>query len=343
MSPVKHESQSLPQTLSASGIFEPIKPHMAALDAFLEKQVLEFSPVTREMVRYTFTHRGKRLRPALVFFSGWNGEEPSEDLVRGAAIVELIHLATLVHDDILDDARLRHASPTLFAKYGSHTAVLLGDAILAHALKLMADFESIEFCRATAAATRKVCDGEIWQTAERGNAAISLDAYFKIIQMKTGELFEISAYLGAMLGGHGAEKGAACAKFGGALGRAYQIFDDLVDLAGSEKSAGKTLGTDLASGKFTLPVILFLQKLDATERAKTVAEISSGTLGATELATRIRERKIPEETLEYFARELETARAAIAPYAENPGTRRMLELADFVAAQTEKVFSARPQ
>ena len=106
-----------------------------------------------------------------MFFSGWKGEDVVEpDAVRAAATVELIHLATLVHDDILDDAALRHASPTLFAKYGAHTAVLLGDAIFAHALKLMSDFDDVELCRALAVATRKICTGEIWLTTERGNA-----------------------------------------------------------------------------------------------------------------------------------------------------------------------------
>ena len=218
-------SNPLTRTLDSSGIFAPLKKHFEALDAFMDAQVEEFTPAARESLRYTFSHKGKRLRPALVFFSGWTGEENvSADLVRAAATVEMIHLASLVHDDILDDAKIRHASPTLFAKYGAHTAVLLGDAIFAHALKMMSDFDDVELCRGLAVATREICSGEIRQTSARGNAAIPLEEYFEIIQMKTGELFEASAIRGAARAGRGAEEGAALARVGRHHGRANKIF-----------------------------------------------------------------------------------------------------------------------
>lgn len=334
----KNSSKPLTETLNASGIFAPLKNHLAALDAFLEEQVQEFAPAARESLRYTFTHRGKRLRPALVFFSGWENEETvSPELVRAAATVELIHLATLVHDDILDDAKIRHSSPTLFAKYGSHTAVLLGDAIFAHALKLMSDFDAVELCRALASATREICTGEIWQTAERGNASISLDDYFGMIQMKTGELFEVSALLGATLAGGGLEKGKAFAKFGRHLGRAYQIFDDIVDYLGDETTIGKTLGTDLASGKFTLPEILFLQKLDAAARERFLAEVAAGTLGIKEVVSQMRDAGVFDESRAYFLKETQLAADALAPYAETEGAKYLLAMSDFVASQVRKI------
>lgn len=334
----KNSSKPLTETLNASGIFAPLKKHLAALDAFLEEQVQEFAPAARESLRYTFTHRGKRLRPALVFFSGWSdGNAVSPALVRAAATVELIHLATLVHDDILDDAKIRHSSPTLFAKYGSHTAVLLGDAIFAHALKLMSDFDAVELCRALAEATRKICTGEIWQTAERGNASISLDDYFAMIQMKTGELFEVSALLGAMLSGGGLEKGQAFAKFGRHLGRAYQIFDDIVDYLGDETAIGKTLGTDLASGKFTLPEILFLQKLSAAERERFLTAVKTGALGINEVVAQMREAGVFAESREFFIRETRLASEALAPYGGDAGVKHLLAMSDFVASQVRKI------
>ncbi len=325
-------------TLTASGIFSPLKKHFAALDSFLEVQINEFAPAAREMVRYTFMHRGKRLRPALVFFSGWVDENTvSQDLVCAAAAVELIHLATLVHDDILDDAKIRHSSPTLFAKYGSHTAVLLGDAIFAHALKLMSDFNSIEACRAMAVATREVCNGEIWQTSERGNAHLSLDDYFRIIQMKTGGLFEISAFVGTVLSGGGTGKAKAFAEFGRRIGRAYQIFDDVVDYLGDEATIGKTLGTDFSSGKFTLPEILFLQKLDPREREKFIAENSSGHVDFPAIVKKMRAAGTFEESRKYFLIETQAAKKAVSDFSETAGVAHLLALSDFVATQISRI------
>lgn len=326
-------------SLSSSGVFEPIGKHLAALDEFLEKQISEFSKVTRDLVRYTFGHRGKRLRPALVFFCGNDFETVNPDLVRAAAIVELTHLSTLVHDDILDDAQLRHGSPTLFAKYGSHTSVLLGDVILAHATVLMTHFESIELCRMTARAVREICDGEIWQTAERGNADLSLDDYFKIIQMKTGELFEISAFLGASIAGEGVERANACAKYGRFLGRAYQIFDDLVDFLGTEEEIGKTLGTDLESGKYTLPLILWLENKNAVERAEIFSRIAAKAMTAAEAVACMREEGIFERSREYFNDCLREAVAAVnTGNPDDEGTRRLILLADFVKSRVDRFF-----
>ncbi len=334
--------ETLTKTLSLSGIFEPISKPLEALDIFLEKLVEKFSQPTQKLVRYTFAHRGKRLRPALVFFSGMSdsGDVP-EELVKAAAIVEIVHLATLVHDDILDDATIRHASPTLFAKYGAHTAVLLGDTILAQALELAAKFNSPEFCRKIAAATKTICDGEIWQTAERGNSALSLDSYFKIIEMKTGVLFEISAFLGATIGGNGLEFAKACAKFGNKIGRAYQIFDDLVDFLGNESSIGKTLGTDFLSGKFTLPTILFLEKKSPRERREIVKKISAGTMKFEELREKMKAAGTFEEGKKFFDEACRSALEAISPFRErnSSGTRGLENIAKFVSKQVEKFFA----
>ncbi len=337
----EEQKKPLTKKLSASGIFAPIQDSLAELDEFLEGQISQFSPVTRPLVKYTLSHRGKRLRPALVFFSGMRADGVAEkNVITGAAVVELIHLATLVHDDILDAATIRHASPTLFAKYGAHTAVLLGDAILAQALQLASAFDSAELCRAIAVATRKICDGEIWQTTERGNSELSLESYFQIIQMKTGELFEISAFLGATLGGNGAEYGKACAEFGRRIGRAYQIFDDLVDFLGTEDSIGKTLGTDFASGKYTLPMILFLQKKSQRQRAEISKKIASGLLSISVLSAEMREAGTFAESKKFFDEECRAAVAAVAPFENFPGTAGLVGVASFVAAQVENFFAA---
>ena len=326
-----------PGLRATDALLAPLIPHMRALDAFLDAQIDEFEPSVRDLVRYTFGHRGKRLRPVLVFFSGWDGEEPSADLIRAAAIVEMVHLATLVHDDILDGASLRHSSETAAARYGAHAAVLLGDALFAQALKLTADFPTVEVCRVVATALRDVCSGEICQTFARGDDALSLDAYRRIIKMKTADLFEVSCLLGAMFSGRGHDYRAACAEYGSRLGVAYQIFDDLADFVGDSSKIGKTLGTDLASGKFTLPLLLWLNTLSAQRRAVELASIRSGALSIDAVSARLRESGALRASRDNFNAELAAAEAAIAAHKGAPSAPYLAALTAFVRAQMERL------
>ena len=229
--------------------------HFTALERFLRSQVDAFEPEVRPMVTEVLAHPGKRLRPLLAFASGAGGA-PSLALVRGAAIVELVHLATLVHDDVLDGADTRHGAETPNRTHGAHAAVLFGDALFAHALMLAAEHTTPELCRIVARASREVCSGEVCQTFSRGNDALTLPDYYRHIRLKTAELFEGACRVGALLADRPREHIEACAAFGRHLGIAYQIYDDLVDLLQGDATAGKTLGTDAASGKLTLPMLL---------------------------------------------------------------------------------------
>src|SRR5579871_4572623 len=179
----------------------------------------------------------------------------------------MVHLATLVHDDVMDEAEIRRGRLTLGANWGNEIAVLFGDCLFAQALKLAASFPTPEICRAVSSATNTVCSGEILQTRQRRNFNFSEPEYFKVLEMKTAELFALSCDLGACLSGASPAQRTALREFGLALGTAYQIYDDCLDLFGSEAAAGKSLGTDLAKGKLTLPVLLFWQRASASERA----------------------------------------------------------------------------
>jgi octaprenyl-diphosphate synthase len=247
---------------------------MRELDRFLRSQLDSFEPEIRELVEYCLDVSGKRIRPSLVFVSGWQGpDKVAPALVRAAAIVEMVHLATLVHDDIMDDAALRRSRPTAARRYGSDAAVLLGDALLAQAVHLAAQFPSTEVCHIVSSATRRVCAGEIAQTLRRGDTSITLADYRRIVDLKTAELFHLSCLLGSRLAGFDGGFAEAAAAFGRRLGIAYQMYDDLADFFGEEKRIGKTLGTDLAGGKITLPLLVLLEKLPAGERAELLDEI----------------------------------------------------------------------
>jgi len=299
-------------------VFARLKPQMACLDVFLRGQLSAFEPEIREMADYCIDTSGKRIRPALVFLSGWNGgEKPSDDLVRVAAVVELVHLATLVHDDIMDEADLRRSRRTASRQYGPEAAVLLGDALFAHALHLAAQFPTPEVCFAVSDSTRKVCAGEIVQTLRRGTTDITRADYFRVIDLKTAELFRISCFLGSKLGGYSPEFVAAASRFGRHLGIAYQIYDDLADFFGQEKRIGKTLGTDLQSGKVTLPLLALLERLPVADRALLVDEILHRR--EADLPGRIRqmgELGIFDVVVGEVETELAQAEAALAPHSE---------------------------
>ena len=200
-------SQSEADKVAAAGfaeVYEPVKPYLDDLDVFLQSQVAELEPEIQEHVSYVFGHSGKRLRPMLVAYSGWEGPgaRRAEDLVRLGSVIELVHLATLVHDDILDEADTRHRQETAAKKFGPAAAVLIGDVLFSHALKLAAEFDTNEVCRSVAQATARVCAGEIAQTYQRGEVNYSRAFYFRVIQLKTAELFEVACRLGANVAGY---------------------------------------------------------------------------------------------------------------------------------------------
>jgi octaprenyl-diphosphate synthase len=178
--------------------------------------------------------------------------------ITAATIVEMVHLATLVHDDIMDDAVLRRGQPTVAANWGNEISVLLGDCLFAQALQLAASFPTPEVCGMVAAATKTVCSGEILQTRNGYRLDLTQEEYFRILNMKTGELFGLSCDLGGGLAGATPQQRKFLRQFGLDLGTAYQVYDDCLDLFGTETMAGKSLGTDLLNGILTLPSLLLL-------------------------------------------------------------------------------------
>jgi octaprenyl-diphosphate synthase len=264
--PIEPTQTPSADSLAWKRIIAPAEPFLEEVAQRLAQQIAAFERDIASYAEYALTNQGKQLRPALVAMSGGATGKLSDAHVQAAVIIEMVHLATLVHDDVMDGARLRRGRPTLAAAWGTEISVLLGDCLFAHALKLAAEFPTTEVCRAVAMATNTVCSGEILQTQRRRNFELSQAEYFKFIQMKTGELFALSCDLGAYLSGAAPATRAALRRFGMALGTAYQVYDDCLDLFGSEVSAGKSLGTDLAKGKLTLPVILALERGTEAER-----------------------------------------------------------------------------
>jgi octaprenyl-diphosphate synthase len=330
---------SPPRAAGFADLFTLLQPHLAQLDGVLRAQLAAFEPEIRELAGYCLDTRGKRLRPTLVFFSGWREAETiAPGLVHAAAIVEMVHLATLVHDDIMDGADLRRGHRTAERVYGTTAAVLMGDVLFAHAMHLAAQFPTTEVCAAVSESTRRVCSGEIVQTMRRGTTEITQADYLRIIDLKTAELFRVSCQLGSSLAGYERAYVEAVSAFGRHLGIAYQIYDDLADFFGEEGRIGKTLGTDLAGGKLTLPLFVLLERLPAGERAGLTAEIRGD--GPPQFAFRLgqmRAHGIFDVVVKAIHAELVLAVAALEPWLKQPPTPLLGQLADGLRAQIENL------
>jgi octaprenyl-diphosphate synthase len=248
--------------------FELVRPQLERVEASIRDQVRAFDPAVEPYVSYVCNTSGKRIRPALSILVGGALGGVNDDHLKIGVILELIHMATLVHDDIIDGAVTRRMIPTSNAKWGAGLSVLLGDALFSHALALATEFDDISICRKVGRASREVCEGEIVQTQRRWDLTLTKADYFRIIEMKTGALFSAATGIAAALSGASAETEAKLFDYGLKLGTAYQIYDDCLDLVGSEEDVGKTLRTDLEKGKLTLPILNLLECASESQRAK---------------------------------------------------------------------------
>lgn len=316
-------------------IVEPVQPFLDAVSRRLEEQVGAFDPEISAYARYALSNQGKQLRPALVALAANAAGRTTDDHVTVAVVIEMVHLATLVHDDVMDAAEIRRRRPTLAANWGNEISVLVGDCLFAHSLKLAASFPTPVICRAVASATNTVCSGEILQTHRRLNFAVSRAEYFKVLGMKTAELFALSCELGALLAGAGAAERAGLRDYGMALGTAYQIYDDCVDVFGSEASVGKSLGTDLASGKLTLPILVVLERAGAEEKARLRELVEAWRPHHLEkVLALLKQHDALKESRRVIFQYLATANQALAVLPESEGRAALTTLGEFLGRQT---------
>ena len=269
-------------------ITAPVRSQMRQTDAFLADTLHADDEYIKQLTRHVERYQGKRLRPALAHLTAQaiarpnenenKNENEAEDLhVKMAAIVELIHLTTLVHDDVIDEASLRRRGPTVNARWDNETAVILGDYLFACAWKVLTALPDLRPLAILSATTRLMCEGELMQiSCRRSDEPLSEARYLDIISKKTAELFRAAAYLGALLtgGAAAAEQATALGEYGFHIGMAFQIVDDCLDLVGTEQQMGKSLGTDLDKGHLTLPVIHALRQ-DVAGAPQTPGQIAS--------------------------------------------------------------------
>jgi octaprenyl-diphosphate synthase len=316
-------------------IVDPVKPFLDRVAATLALQVDSFHPKIAEYARYALTNQGKQIRPALVALSGAAVGHGNESLVKVAVIIEMIHLATLVHDDVMDEARIRRQRPTLAANWGNELSVLVGDCLFAHSVTLAASFPTPDVCRAVAKATNTVCSGEILQTNQRHNYDLNRTEYIQALEMKTGELFALSCELGAALSGGGLAERNALRAYGMALGTAYQLFDDCLDLFGDEAAAGKSLRTDLGTGKLTLPILIILEKASLSDRNMLQNSVESLDSQNVERIFELLDKyKALSDTRRVVSHYIKQAQQVLGELKPSKGVKSLAALGDYLAQQT---------
>ncbi len=291
----------------AASLANSISPHLKAVDELFAQELVSDLPNVNQLVTHVGKFRGKMLRPMLVLLAGQaTAESPERTLTREhvtlATVVEMVHMATLVHDDILDGAEIRRRGATINHLHGNEAAVLLGDFLISHAFHLCSSLDSQDASRIIGHTTNIVCEGELTQNFNRRNWKLDEKTYYLIIYRKTAALTEACCRLGAMCSTRRPEWIEALATFGKQLGLAFQIVDDILDICGQQKLVGKSLGTDIEKGKLTLPMIHFLKHAAPQHRELLIGLLESQEHDRVE---RVRQLLAPSESIAYARSEAE--------------------------------------
>jgi octaprenyl-diphosphate synthase len=318
-------------TSSLASLTECIAPQLLAVDRMFTRELESELDCVNALVRHVSRFRGKMLRPCLVLLAGRACGELTDAHVTIATVVEMVHMATLVHDDVLDEAELRRKGATLNHLKGNEAAVLLGDYLISHSYHLCSSLDSQFASRLIARTTNQVCAGELLQINNRNYLELSEETYHQIISLKTAVLTATCCLLGAKLAGASDEVVRRLETYGMSLGVAFQIQDDILDIVGDAGTVGKTLGIDVEKGKMTLPMIHFLRNAPKEHRAL-LRSLLEGK--EPDKAEKIRNLILPSESIEYArdaARgQIDRARSAIAELGDSEARQVLDVMAQFV-------------
>jgi octaprenyl-diphosphate synthase len=303
---------------------------MRAVDQVIRERLYSDVVLIRQVSEYIINSGGKRLRPALVLLSAGCFDYRGQAHHELAAVVEFIHTATLLHDDVVDESDLRRGRETANALFGNAASVLVGDFLYSRAFQMMVAVDNMEVMRILSDATNTIAEGEVLQLLNCHDPDIDEENYLRVIRYKTAKLFEAAGRLGAVIGGGTAEQKDALANYGMHLGTAFQLIDDVLDYSGEATETGKNIGDDLAEGKPTLPLLYAMQHGSAEQTASIRQAIEHG--GLTEfqnVLTAIRDTNALQYTREQAQREVETANAAISALPDSKYKTALLQLSAF--------------
>ena len=331
---VKGAAAKLSASNALADLVACVAPQLASVEQRFHEELSSSLVCVNTLVRHVSRFRGKMLRPILLLLTG-KACAPNAELtdahVTLATVVEMVHMATLVHDDVLDEAELRRKGATINHLRGNEAAVLLGDYLISHSYHLCSSLDSQFASRMIARTTNQVCEGELLQIENRNNFDLDEATYLKIITSKTAVLCATCCHLGAKFSGATDATIAAMELYGLSLGTAFQIQDDILDIVGDPHTVGKTLGIDVEKGKMTLPIIHFRQTAPAEHRALLGSLLASREADKVE---RIRNLILPSRSIE-FARNrakqlIERAVRALDVLPESEARRSLEMMARFV-------------
>lgn len=323
-------------TKPLEAIYQPIQSDLGRVESTLLSELQNVDGFVGEVTRYVAEMLGKRLRPALGLLSAQAVSSKTVDqrVILMSAAVELIHTATLVHDDVIDDATLRRGKATVNARWGNTLSVLAGDYLYSQAFCILSRIGSSEVLNLMSKTSQRVCVGEVTQVRHQYDADMTEETYLTIIGEKTASLMSASAQAGAELSGATPQVAKALANFGQAFGTAFQIVDDTHDLVGEEDRLGKSLGTDLEHGKITLPLIVLRDSVDLSQRAQVKEMLLHHGNGAS--SRTLKEMAISQEVAGVCMAKaqglIEEAKEALEILPPSAARQGLSELADYVLA-----------
>ena len=318
-----------------SELLLPIAPDMRAVDTVIRERLDSEVVLIRTIGDYIIGAGGKRLRPALVLLVAHAFGYQGKNHAIMAAVVEFIHTATLLHDDVVDDSSLRRGRSTANAVFGNPASVLVGDYLYSRAFEMMVEVNSMDIMRVMAEATTTISEGEVLQLLNVNDPDVTQERYLRVVRYKTAKLFEAAACAGALLARASTDQQASAAAYGRHLGTAFQLVDDLLDYSGDVETLGKSVGDDLREGKPTLPLLRVLEVGTDTQKKLIRHAIETGEGEFELVAKAIRETDALEHTRLAAQAEIKLAVDALKGLPNGPMLETLRQLAEFSLARNQ--------
>ena len=329
-------AQNSPVTVDLAQIFEPIRDDLERVEQEFVRHIQSRVALIPEMGRYIQKSGGKRVRPAVLLMAARLGGYTGDKAVLYASVVEFIHTATLVHDDIIDGADLRRGRMAVHSRWGNDITVLLGDYLYIKSMGMALTYDSLDLVRLLCDVTLRMIEGELYQLTKTGDADITEEEHFEIIRRKTAYLFGGCAQIGGILGNMSPEHEQALREFGFNLGIAFQLVDDLLDYTADQTALGKPIGGDLREGKVTLPII-FLRERGGADAERLIRDVVQERAVTTDqwrdILRLLRDCRAPQSA---YARAVEygdRAKASLSVFAPSREREALIALTDYVLAR----------